>query len=236
MLRYVHWFILTLLVCIGVGCADHAADAPADRSSASTAAVDHHLKVVLDPARQRLSATDRLTIPAAPSSVAFRMAAHLSIDALSVNGKAAGYTQSHGSVAVAVEAPGKPVDITIAYSGIFDDQAPVEPLNTDNPGYGVTGTIGDQGTMLLAGAGWYPDAEGPGRPLRPCCRCSRGHRCRHFGDARGSGLGGRPHPVALVHRHSAPGASPCGRTVFGQPAQFWERDGSHLFYGGNSSI
>jgi hypothetical protein len=78
----------------------------------------------------------------------------------SVNGKAAGYTQAHGSVAVAVEAPGKAVDITIAYSGIFDDQAPAEPLNTDNPGYGVTGTIGDQGTMLLAGAGWYPDAEG----------------------------------------------------------------------------
>jgi hypothetical protein len=160
MLHYVQWLILSLLLSIGAGCADAAVDASADRSSASAAAVDHHLKVILDPARQRLSATDRLTIPAGPSSVAFRMAAHLSIDALFVNGQAAAYTQAHDRVTVALDASGEAVDITIAYSGTFDDQAPVEPLNTDNPGYGVTGTIGDQGTMLLAGAGWYPDAEG----------------------------------------------------------------------------
>jgi hypothetical protein len=33
-------------------------------------------------------------------------------------------------------------------------------LNTENPGYGVSGTIQDRGTMLLAGAGWYPSADG----------------------------------------------------------------------------
>jgi len=34
---------------------------------------------------------------------------------------------------------------------------PTTPLNTDNPGFGVTASITPTGTFLLAGAGWYPD-------------------------------------------------------------------------------
>jgi hypothetical protein len=30
-------------------------------------------------------------------------------------------------------------------------------VNTDNPGYGVSGTISPRGTFILAGASWYPD-------------------------------------------------------------------------------
>ena len=33
----------------------------------------------------------------------------------------------------------------------------MRPVNTDNPGFGVTATISKQGSFLLAGAGWYPE-------------------------------------------------------------------------------
>ena len=33
----------------------------------------------------------------------------------------------------------------------------MRPVNTDNPGFGVTATISEQGSFLLAGAGWYPE-------------------------------------------------------------------------------
>ena len=39
-------------------------------------------------------------------------------------------------------------------------QSRYAPLNTDNPGYGVSGTISKKGSFLLAGAGWYPELRG----------------------------------------------------------------------------
>jgi hypothetical protein len=32
----------------------------------------------------------------------------------------------------------------------------IRPLNADNPGYGVSATISERGSFLLAGSGWYP--------------------------------------------------------------------------------
>ncbi|MCP5050515.1 MAG: M1 family metallopeptidase, partial [bacterium] len=49
------------------------------------------------------------------------------------------------------------VQVSIHYSAIFDDPVPVRPINTDNPGFGVTATISQKGGFLLAGAGWYPE-------------------------------------------------------------------------------
>jgi hypothetical protein len=46
--------------------------------------------------------------------------------------------------------------VSIGYSAIFDDPAPIRPLNADNPGYGVSATISERGSFLLAGSGWYP--------------------------------------------------------------------------------
>jgi hypothetical protein len=48
------------------------------------------------------------------------------------------------------------VDLAIDYASTFDDPVPVNPLNTDNPGFGVSGTISPRGTFILPGAGWYP--------------------------------------------------------------------------------
>ena len=48
------------------------------------------------------------------------------------------------------------VDLSVHYTCRFDDPAPVRPVNTDNPGFGVSGTISAVGTFILSGAGWYP--------------------------------------------------------------------------------
>ena len=52
------------------------------------------------------------------------------------------------------------IRITIRYIAIFDDPAPIRPLNADNPGYGVSATISERGSFLLAGSGWYPQWAG----------------------------------------------------------------------------
>ena len=48
------------------------------------------------------------------------------------------------------------VDLAIDYASTFADPVPLNPLNTDNPGFGVSGTISSKGTFILSGAGWYP--------------------------------------------------------------------------------
>jgi len=50
--------------------------------------------------------------------------------------------------------------LQITYSGVFDDPVPVRPLNTDNPGFGVSGSITEAGACLLPGSRWYPSIPG----------------------------------------------------------------------------
>jgi hypothetical protein len=49
------------------------------------------------------------------------------------------------------------IEVVIAYEAVFNDPVPLQPLNTDNPGFGVAASISTAGTFLLSGAGWYPD-------------------------------------------------------------------------------
>jgi hypothetical protein len=58
------------------------------------------------------------------------------------------------------EERGRVIDMTVEYSALFNDPVPETPLNTDNPGYGVTGIISEKGAFLLEGAGWYPQVPG----------------------------------------------------------------------------
>jgi aminopeptidase N len=49
------------------------------------------------------------------------------------------------------------IEVVINYEAAFNDLLPKDPINTDNPGFGVTASISEAGTFLLSGAGWYPD-------------------------------------------------------------------------------
>jgi hypothetical protein len=48
------------------------------------------------------------------------------------------------------------MEITVSYEARFSDKAPVAPLYTEDPTYGVTGVISEKGTLLLSDAQWYP--------------------------------------------------------------------------------
>ncbi|MGB5424239.1 MAG: M1 family aminopeptidase [Desulfobacterales bacterium] len=126
--------------------------------------VHHDLRVVLNPAENRLEGLDTITIgPAAPADLVLNLNEKATGLKLLVDGRPAAFSFENGRLHLK---PGKekrsdPLQISLAYAVVFDDPVPVMPANTDNPGYGVSGTISPRGTLLLYGAGWYPyiDAE-----------------------------------------------------------------------------
>jgi hypothetical protein len=121
----------------------------------------HHLSLRLDPPRHMLAAVDKVTVEESNGPrLAFLLAGHLRVAHVRVNGEAAAYAYKKGRLSVSQPLPSPPYRIDIEYSGVFDDEIPMDPVNTDNPGFGVTGTISRHGTMLLAGAQWYPHSPG----------------------------------------------------------------------------
>jgi hypothetical protein len=122
--------------------------------------MEHELNIVLKPSAHWLQATDEVTITQANEPyLSFTLAPHLRLDALTLDGRSVRYTSKNGWIRVPWRGSDNGRRLRIDYVGRFDDGVPEAPLNSDNPGYGVSGTIGPRGTMLLAGAGWYPRAR-----------------------------------------------------------------------------
>lgn len=122
---------------------------------------DHDLTVILDPADSRLKGEDTIRIRGGGKTLEMFLSPEAEIEAVEVNGREVDFrfSRSHLRIDLPLDQTDPDPVIRIAYSAIFDDEAPVMPVNTDNPGYGVTGTIGERGTLLLSGAGWYPQLE-----------------------------------------------------------------------------
>ena len=125
--------------------------------------VHHDLHVSLDLQNHRLRGTDRIQIETnGRHALNFFLSTAAFDVAVMHNGHPVDFTRSGSVLRLSPESlsPGAgPLQVTVTYTAVFDDPAPVMPVNTDNPGYGVTGTIGEQGAFLLAGAGWYPHVE-----------------------------------------------------------------------------
>ena len=120
------------------------------------------IQVILDPDRNRISATVKISLWTADSN---RIRFHLSENAedlsVTVDDRKADF--SFRGTTLLVDGGKKqnrqPINIRIRYTCRFNDSVPYMPINTDNPGYGVTATISEKGTLLLAGSGWYPDPQ-----------------------------------------------------------------------------
>jgi hypothetical protein len=124
--------------------------------------VAHDIQIDLMPKSMKLIGTDTITVKSAGDKrLNFRLSKHVSILNLDINGKPGNYEFRDGRLQLRLGngAPMQDARVTIRYVGIFDDPFPVRPVNTDNPGYGVSGTISETGSFLLAGAGWYPHLE-----------------------------------------------------------------------------
>jgi len=122
--------------------------------------VEHRLEIELIPSAHRLVGRDAMRIHLDDRRMlVFSLSRHVSWLRVTLNGKDRSYRFADSELEVAIEPDERrqAVSIVIDYEAYFKDSVPTNPLNTDNPGFGVTGSISEAGTFLLAGAGWYPD-------------------------------------------------------------------------------
>jgi hypothetical protein len=140
---------------------------PAIPAAAPPSHVSHELAVRLDPAGQRLLGRDRMVVTHPPERLRIRLAHEAQIDTLTVDGEGVPWRRYGGAVEVPLPPPaGDSLTLELHYRATFDDAAPRRPVNTDNPGYGVEGTISERGAVLLAGSGWYPQVMEMGRRIQ----------------------------------------------------------------------
>jgi hypothetical protein len=122
--------------------------------------VHHNLKIKIYPQENRLTGIDdmevRLEVAAAINFVLSEKVGQ--IEAL-VNGKPAKVISDRSKRRIPLKADESAglIRVRVMYSGVFNDPVPNMPVSFDNPGYGVTATISDKGTLLLSGAAWYPE-------------------------------------------------------------------------------
>jgi len=139
-------------------------DAGSQSSRHGPRMVHHDLKIRLFPAEHRLSGSDLITIPVTESdALILDLSEKIRVEAVLINGTPVSAKRPSGRLIIPIpstfrsaEAPDDRLAVIIRYEGFFDDPVPMLPVNTDNPGYGVTGTISQNGVFLLGGAGWYP--------------------------------------------------------------------------------
>lgn len=146
-------FLLVLALMHGI--------ATAHMAMASTA--HHRLTIRLFPESQELEGRDRIRIQEAQSGPLYlSLSPHARIHAVRIDGRDHPFTFHQGRLTLTPRrnGPTLPLDLNVQYTCRFDDSAPVRPLNTDNPGFGVSGTVSPLGTFVLPGAGWYPRVGG----------------------------------------------------------------------------
>jgi hypothetical protein len=125
--------------------------------------VHHDLRISLEPEKNRLSGMDRIRLEAGQSeALEFELSANAQVRSVRAGGSMRSFSFENGLLRVPLlpEERGRVIDMTVEYSARFNDPVPHMPLNTDNPGYGVTGIISEKGAFLLEGASWYPQVPG----------------------------------------------------------------------------
>jgi hypothetical protein len=123
----------------------------------------HDLSIELNPLEKKLSAVDEITIEKSRTDrLEFKLTRRAEILEVTVNGQSRKIDFKDGQLSVHLAGTEKDqkIRLTISYQAVFDDPVPVRPLNADNPGFGVSATISEQGSFLLAGSGWYPEWMG----------------------------------------------------------------------------
>jgi hypothetical protein len=126
----------------------------------------HDLSVALHAESRTLTATDTMEIrPDGASHISLSLAEGALVSRLSVGGKDHPVVPSRSrkgmlDIPVPEEARQRSLRVTVAYGATFDDAVPDTPVNTEDPGYGIAGSISRRGIFLGEDAGWYPDLPG----------------------------------------------------------------------------
>jgi len=124
----------------------------------------HDLAVRLDPESNSLAAEDTLTVhTGGQSSLAFALSENATVEKVATRGRDLAFTLKGGTLRVALppDLPeGSELSLTVSYRSSFRDHVPDDPVNTEDPSYGVRATIREKGTFLSDSAGWYPEIPG----------------------------------------------------------------------------
>ena len=125
--------------------------------------VRHDLAVVLYPDEGTLRAEDTLTVPPGDGGVPrLSLSANARVTSVTVDGKEVPFSREGRHLVLSWKAgeAGKERAVRVAYEGTFRDRPPADPVNTEDPSFGVTGTISPAGIFLGDDAGWYPEVPG----------------------------------------------------------------------------
>ncbi len=124
----------------------------------------HELSVRLDPQNNTLAAVDTMTLrTAGRTSLTLALARNSAVEKVAAKEKDLAFTFEGGILLVTLppDLPGNGgLSLTVSYRASFDDPAPEDPVNTEDPSYGVRAIIGKKGTFLSESAGWYPEIPG----------------------------------------------------------------------------
>ncbi len=132
-------------------------------SQAAGLEATQHIQIELSPAEKTLTGRNDFTIKTNASEVLqFRLSERATQIDVKVNKDPRNFSFKGDRLQLNLKPAelNNDVRVTILYAAKFDDAVPLRPINMDNPGFGVTATISDLGTFLLAGSGWYPKLVG----------------------------------------------------------------------------
>ena len=136
----------------------------AARALGQPAVVHHDLAIRLYPEYHTLLAKDTVTVRyEGERSLGFALSGNATIEKVVAQGKELAFIFDGENLLVALPAglSGKgEISLAISYRASFRDRIPEDPVNTEDPSYGVRGTVSERGTFLSAEAGWYPEIPG----------------------------------------------------------------------------
>jgi hypothetical protein len=127
------------------------------------AVVHHDLAIHLYPGYHTLLARDTVTVRHEGGPLVFTLSGNAAMEKVVAQGKDLPFVfeGEHLHVALPAWISGKgEISLTISYRVLFHTLVPEDPVNTEDPSYGVRGTILERGTFLSDEAGWYPEIPG----------------------------------------------------------------------------
>lgn len=112
------------------------------------------ISVVLDPSRHEVRGTTTLIFAGGGGQARLHLSPTAHVESVrGAQGEKVPWRFEAG--VLAVDLSGRAPEATISYRASFHDQVSRNPASED-PSYGVNASIGDEGTFLGGGAGWYP--------------------------------------------------------------------------------
>ena len=114
--------------------------------------------VTLIPSDHLLIGESTITFAAGTRKASFKISPAAKIESVTISTGKIPFTFDEGTLSLDIPATAGQgaVLVTVSYRAVFNDKLPLNPGSTEDPTYGVKGTITSNGTFLGYGAGWYP--------------------------------------------------------------------------------